>query len=122
MGELKPEMYANVDIESPVSEDAVVVPVQAVIHTGRRRIAVVSLGEGRFQPRDIEVGVEAEGYYQVLKGLREGETIVTSAQFLIDSESNLKAAVSAMRDIHNGDEDEGEPAGHRHETPEPSQH
>ena len=122
VGELKPEMYANVDIESPVSEDAVVVPVQAVIHTGRRRIAVVSLGEGRFQPRDIEVGVEAEGYYQVLKGLREGETIVTSAQFLIDSESNLKAAVSAMRDIHNGDEDEGEPAGHRHETPEPSQH
>ena len=97
VGELKPGMYADVEIATPVSENTVVVPVQAIIHSGRRHVAVVSLGEGRFQPRDIDIGVEAEGYYQVLKGLREGETIVTSSQFLIDSESNLKAAVSAMR-------------------------
>jgi Cu(I)/Ag(I) efflux system membrane fusion protein/cobalt-zinc-cadmium efflux system membrane fusion protein len=97
VGELKPGMYAEVEIKTPVSGDAVVVPVQAIIHSGRRRVAIVSLGEGRFQPRDIEVGVESEGNYQVLQGLREGETIVTSAQFLIDSESNLKEAVSAMR-------------------------
>ncbi len=97
VGELKPGMYAEVEVESRVSEDAVVVPVQAIIHSGRRHVAIVSLGEGRFQPRDIEIGVETDGQYQVLKGLREGETIVTSSQFLIDSESNLKAAVSDMR-------------------------
>lgn len=94
--ELKSEMYANVTIHSPVSEDALVVPVQAVIHSGERTVAVVDLGDGRFQPRDITIGVEANGLYQVLEGLREGERIVTSAQFLIDSESNLKAALLAM--------------------------
>ena len=94
--ELKPEMYANVTIESPVSQDAIVVPTVAVIHSGERNVAVVSLGEGRFQPREIELGVEANGSYQVLSGLRAGERIVTSAQFLIDSESNLKAALGTM--------------------------
>ena len=97
--ELKPEMYANVTIQSPLPEaNVVAVPVQAVIHSGPRRVAVVSLGEGRFQPREIRVGVEAGGFYEVLEGLREGERIVTSSQFLIDSESNLKAAVSSMRE------------------------
>ena len=97
--ELKPEMYANVTIQSPLPEASVVaVPVQAVIHSGPRRVAVVSLGEGRFQPREIRVGAEAGGFYEVLEGLREGERIVTSAQFLIDSESNLKAAISSMRE------------------------
>jgi RND family efflux transporter MFP subunit len=94
--ELKPEMYANVEINAPVLRDGLVVPVQAVIHSGERNIIVVSLGEGRFQPREVEVGVEADGFYQVLSGVREGERIVTSAQFLIDSESNLKAAVSSL--------------------------
>ena len=95
--ELKPEMYANVTIRSPLPADSVLtVPVQAVIHSGPRRLAVISLGEGRFQPREIRVGAEAEGFYEVLEGLREDERIVTSAQFLIDSESNLKAAVSSL--------------------------
>ena len=68
--ELKPNMYTNVRIQSPVKAEALVVPVQAVIHSGERKVAVVSLGEGRFQPREIEVGVEADGHYEVLKGLR----------------------------------------------------
>jgi Cu(I)/Ag(I) efflux system membrane fusion protein/cobalt-zinc-cadmium efflux system membrane fusion protein len=104
-GALKPEMYANVEIAAPVAEKAVVVPVQAVIHSGERRLAVVSLGEGRFQPRELEIGVEANGFYQVLDGLREGDRIVTSSQFLIDSESNLKAAVGAMVSGSAADED-----------------
>lgn len=103
--ELKPEMYTNVEIQSPVSQEALVVPVQSVIHSGERNVAIVSLGEGRFQPREVELGVEAEGYYQVLKGLREGEKIVTSAHFLIDSESNLKAAVSSMAEAPAEGED-----------------
>jgi len=104
-GALKPEMYANVEIAAPVAEKAVVVPVQAVIHSGERRLAVVSLGEGRFQPRELEIGVEANGFYQVLDGLREGDRIVTSSQFLIDSESNLKAAFGAMVSGSAADED-----------------
>ena len=94
--ELKPEMYANVTIHSPGSDEVLVVPVQSIIHSGERYVAVVSLGDGRFQPRDIVIGVEANGSYEVIEGLKEGERIVTSAQFLIDSESNLKAAVQAM--------------------------
>lgn len=111
-GELKPGMYADVEVEAPVSEAAITVPVQAVIHSGTRRVAIVSLGQGRFQPRDIDIGVEAGGQFEVLGGLREGETIVTSSQFLIDSESNLKAAVSALR----GGDDE-----HQHDTDQSSQ-
>ncbi len=103
--ELKPEMYAQVTINSPVSKDALVVPAQAIIHSGERRVAVISLGDGRFQPRDITIGVEADGLYEVLEGLSEGERIVTSAQFLIDSESNLKAAVRAMVSQADVDDD-----------------
>lgn len=132
--ELKPEMYANVKIDAPVSRDGLVVPVQSVIHSGERKVIVVSLGEGRFQPREIEVGVEAGGFYQVLSGVREGERIVTSGQFLIDSESNLKAAVSSLtstsseedhsehqleeapaKEEHQGDQMEEMPAEESHE-------
>ena len=94
--ELKPEMYANVSIRSMVSRDALVVPVQSVIRSGERNIVVADLGDGKFQPREVELGVESDGLYQVLEGVRQGDTIVTSAHFLIDSESNLKAAVSGM--------------------------
>ena len=102
--ELKPEMYANVNIQSLVSRDALVVPGQAIIHSGARDIVVVALGEGRFQPRQVKLGVEANGFYQVLEGLRPGDEILTSAQFLIDSESNLKAAVSSMGGALSGRE------------------
>jgi Cu(I)/Ag(I) efflux system membrane fusion protein/cobalt-zinc-cadmium efflux system membrane fusion protein len=94
--QLKPEMYANVSVRSEAAHERLAVPVESVIHSGERTLAVVSLGEGRFQPREVEVGVQADGYYEILSGLHGGERIVTSAQFLIDSESNLKAAVSAM--------------------------
>ena len=70
--------------------------VEAVIHSGERTIAIVALGEGRFQPREVDLGVQADGWYEILAGLCEGERIVTSAQFLIDSESNLKSALSDM--------------------------
>ena len=94
--ELKPEMYANVRIQSTISQEALVVAGQSVIRSGERNVIVVALGEGKFQPREVKLGVEADGHYQVLEGLHEGEKIVTSSQFLIDSESNLKAAVSSM--------------------------
>lgn len=96
-GRLKPEMHADIAIQSPPGPEVVVAPVQAILHTGERRVAIVALGEGRFQPRVVEIGVEADGFYEIRDGLRVGDEIVTSAQFLIDSESNLKTAVSNMR-------------------------
>ena len=95
--DLKPEMFATVKIASPVVVDAVAIPDQAIIRSGERNIAVIALGGGYFDPREIRLGVMADGYVQVLDGIREGEKIVISSQFLIDSESNLKAAVSLMR-------------------------
>jgi YHS domain-containing protein len=94
--DFKPEMFATVEISSPTTVEAVAVPEQAIIHSGERNIAVIALGGGYFDPREVTLGVTAEGYVQVLKGVKEGEKIVVSSQFLIDSESNLKAAISQM--------------------------
>lgn len=116
--ELKPEMFATVKIVSPLSVDAVVVPDQAIIRSGERNIAVIALGGGYFDPREVKLGVQSEGYDQVLDGIREGEKIVVSSQFLIDSESNLKAAISQMSG-HAGMDmskpmEEPAPAGEEH--------
>jgi Cu(I)/Ag(I) efflux system membrane fusion protein/cobalt-zinc-cadmium efflux system membrane fusion protein len=91
---LKPAMLANVTIYGKDLGVKPVVPENAVIRSGRKDIVIISLGEGKFKPQEIKLGGYADGYYQVLGGLTEGTTIVTSAQFLIDSESNLRAAVS----------------------------
>lgn len=96
-GALKPDMYADVVIRPEVAGEGVVIPAQAVIHSGTRRVVVMAHGDGRFEPREIHIGVETEDGYEVLQGLNPGERIVTSAQFLIDSESNLKAALAGMR-------------------------
>jgi RND family efflux transporter MFP subunit len=92
---LKPGMFANVILRTE-SVQRLSVPEEAIIQSGERNVAVVALGEGRFQPRKVEVGLQAEGWYEILDGLQEGERIVTSAQFLIDSESNLKSALTSM--------------------------
>src|SRR5208283_1210046 len=96
VGEFKPEMYATVNIFSPIEVKSVTVPDRAIIRSGERNILIVALGGGYFVPRDVKLGVEAGGYVAILQGLKEGEQIVTSSQFLIDSESNLKAALHSM--------------------------
>ncbi len=93
---LKPEMYANVMIATGTAKEEVAVPTEAVIRSGERNIVVVSIGNGRFLSRDVILGAAGEGYYQVASGLAAGEKVVTSAQFLIDSESRLREAVSKM--------------------------
>ncbi|HTY01853.1 MAG TPA: efflux RND transporter periplasmic adaptor subunit [Bacteroidota bacterium] len=94
--EFKPEMFATVEITSPVEVHAVAVPEQAVIRSGERNIVVIANGKGHFDPRDVALGVSADGYVQVLNGVKAGESIVVSSQFLIDSESNLQAAIGQM--------------------------
>jgi Cu(I)/Ag(I) efflux system membrane fusion protein/cobalt-zinc-cadmium efflux system membrane fusion protein len=93
---LKPEMYANVRIRPDSGKDALVIPAQSIIRSGKRNVAIMALGEGRFAPVEVTLGIESNGDVEVLTGLREGDAIVTSSHFLIDSESNLKAALGAM--------------------------
>jgi membrane fusion protein, copper/silver efflux system len=93
---IKPGMNATLTIHSPLKAGVVTVPDQAVIHSGLRTIIVVAKGGGFFEPREIRIGQTAGGYTEVLEGVSDGEEIVVSSQFLIDSESNLKAAVMKM--------------------------
>ena len=101
-------MYANVLISSDIMKDGLAVPIQAVIYSGKRNIVIIDRGDGRFEPRDVTVGVEVEGYYQILDGVKEGEKVVTSAQFLIDSESNLRSAISTMMERKDEDVQEAD--------------
>lgn len=93
-GRIKPEMYADVAITAELGR-LTAVPESAVIETGSRKVVLVSKAAGFFEPRDIVTGARAEGFYEVVRGLQPGETVVTSANFLIDSESKLKEAVGA---------------------------
>ena len=92
-GELMPEMFANVEITGKKMGVHPIIPESAVIRSGQNNLVIISLGGGKFKPQNVTLGGYADGYYQVLDGLTAGTSIVTSAQFLIDSESNLKAAV-----------------------------
>jgi Cu(I)/Ag(I) efflux system membrane fusion protein len=92
---LRPETFVNVALQVPLGEK-VAVPESAVLDTGAQRIVFVVEGEGRFAPRAVELGREAQGYYEVLDGVAPGERVVTSANFLIDSESRFRSAVAAF--------------------------
>ncbi len=95
--ELKPEMFGNVLIEGEPISDAIAIPADAVIRSGTRTIVVVALGDGRFEPREIELGLDAgDAGLEVRTGLEPGEDVVVSSQFLIDSESNLQEAVQKL--------------------------
>jgi Cu(I)/Ag(I) efflux system membrane fusion protein len=94
-GELKPEMYANVEIKVHLGRK-LTVPEGAIIDTGIRQLAIIDKGSGYFEPREVKVGAKVDNYYEVIRGLKAGERVVTSANFLIDSESKLKEAVGGM--------------------------
>jgi Cu(I)/Ag(I) efflux system membrane fusion protein len=95
--DFRPEMFATVHIRSSVRSRVVAVPEQAIIRSGKRDIAVVALGNGYFEPREVKLGASSGDYVEITEGLHEGETLVVSSQFLIDSESNLKAAIRQMQ-------------------------
>jgi RND family efflux transporter MFP subunit len=92
---LKPDMFADVVLRRELG-DALFVPESAVLKPGDRQLVFLDRGDGRLEPREIETGARVEGGYAVLSGLAEGDKVVTSANFLIDSESSLKAALSSM--------------------------
>jgi membrane fusion protein, copper/silver efflux system len=92
---LKPQMYANVEFRIPFGK-RLVVPDEAILDSGTQQLVFIDKGQGIFVPRDVKVGARAEGYTEILAGLADGERVVTSANFLIDSESQLKAAVGGM--------------------------
>jgi Cu(I)/Ag(I) efflux system membrane fusion protein len=109
---LKPEMFAQVKIDSPVTHNAVVVPSDAVIDTGLKQHVFIALGQGRFEPREVKLGVLGnDGMREVLSGLKGGEEVVTSAQFMLDSESRFREAVQMMMpSMEKGAEKEPTPA------------
>jgi RND family efflux transporter MFP subunit len=94
-GELKPDMFADVNLQS-ARGTGLVVPESALMRTGERTLVFADLGEGRLEPREVKVGPKVEGGVEVVSGVAEGERVVTAANFLLDSESSLKAALTAL--------------------------
>jgi membrane fusion protein, copper/silver efflux system len=96
-GRLKIDMYADVVFQVGAQEEPVIaVPASAVIDSGTRQVVLVAKGEGRFEPRAVKLGRRGDGYVEVLDGVTKGEEVVTAATFLIDAESNLRAALQAF--------------------------
>ena len=94
---LKPGLFASVELSIPVAEKAILVPREAVIDTGRRQVAFVAKGQGRFEARNVRMGAEgAGGVVQILSGLAPGETVVVSGQFLLDAESRMREAIRKL--------------------------
>ena len=100
-GRLRPDMYVNVSIAVDLGE-TLGIPEGALFDTGTKKIVFVDKGQGIFEPRDITVGAKADGYYELKSGVQEGEIVVTSGNFLIDSESRLKAALEGMSEPGGG--------------------
>jgi membrane fusion protein, copper/silver efflux system len=95
-GDLKPGMFAAVDFTPSARKDVLVVPSEALIQTGTRSVVIVAQGDGRFGPVEVETGAEGNGQTEIRKGLEAGQKVVVSGQFLIDSESSLKATEARM--------------------------
>ncbi|MYB52488.1 MAG: efflux RND transporter periplasmic adaptor subunit [Acidobacteriia bacterium] len=107
-GRLRPKMYATIEFRLAGAKGALVVPAQSVLRSGDdRNVVIVDAGDGVFVPHEVDLGIESEGLIQIVDGLAEGERVVTSSQFLLDSESNLQVAIdrlseSSGHDGHSG--------------------
>lgn len=92
---LKPDMYANLEVHVDY-ETKPTIPQEALLDSGEKKYVFIDIGDGYFEPREVKIGISSDDYYEVVEGLNEGEKVVTSATFLIDSESSLKAALEQM--------------------------
>jgi Cu(I)/Ag(I) efflux system membrane fusion protein len=97
-GLLRPDMYVDAEIDAGSPQPVLAVPESAVLDTGSRQAVFVEKGQGRFEPRDVKLGHRGGGYVEIRDGIAEGEPVVVSANFLIDAESNLKAALKGFSD------------------------
>ena len=93
---LRPNMYADVVVESGGNQPVIAVPESAIISSGMRQVAILDKGEGRFEPREVKTGMRGDGYVEVKDGIAVGDKVVVAANFLIDAESNLKAALQGL--------------------------
>ena len=101
---LKPDMFADVTIHAQRKVDAIVIPAEAVVRSGEREQVFVVRGPGKFEPRTVRLGVTSQGMVQVVEGVSAGEEVVTSSQFLIDSESKLREATAKMLETMSGEQ------------------
>ncbi|QQN66386.1 efflux RND transporter periplasmic adaptor subunit [Bradyrhizobium diazoefficiens] len=97
---LRPEMYVDAEIEAGSPGPVLAAPESAILDSGARQAVLIDKGEGRFQPREVKLGLRGGGYVEVTEGVKEGEAVVTSANFLIDAESNLKAALKGFAEAN----------------------
>lgn len=93
---LRPEMYVDAEIETGTPAPVLAVPESAVLDSGTRQAVLIDKGDGRFEPREVKLGRRGGGYVEIKDGVAEGDAVVTSANFLIDAESNLKAALKGF--------------------------
>ncbi len=100
--QLKPNMYANVRIFGGPKDDVIAIPLEALIRTGREERVILALGDGRFEARKVRSGMESGDMVEILEGIEPGDTVVTSGQFLIDSEASLKATLERMTPVDTG--------------------
>jgi len=114
-GQLVPGMFATVSFAPAARNDVLLVPSEAVIQTGKRSVVVVAQGDGKFAPVDVEVGLESNGQTEIRKGLRAGQRVVVSGQFLVDSEANLKASATRMGEMPAPAAGQGTDVTHRGE-------
>jgi Cu(I)/Ag(I) efflux system membrane fusion protein len=91
-------MFAQVDIAVGLKAKVITIPLSSVIDSGTRQIVLIQQGEGRFVPREVKLGSRSDTYVEVRDGVKEGELVVVAANFLIDAESNLKAAIGGFGD------------------------
>ncbi|MGQ7957870.1 efflux RND transporter periplasmic adaptor subunit [Pseudomonas sp. SP16.1] len=103
-GKLRPGMFAAVRLNSTVEQPALLIPSEAVIRTGKRALVMLAEADGRYRPLEITLGREADGRLEVLSGLEEGQSVVTSGQFLIDSEASLQGVVASHVEQDNAKE------------------
>lgn len=101
-GLLKPGMFAQVELPAAAKGPVLTVPASAVIDSGTRRIVLVQVREGRFEPREVRTGARSDQRIEVIEGVREGEQVVVAANFLIDAESNLQAAIGGLGHAAHG--------------------
>ena len=111
-GHLHPEMVAEVELEIPGPVRALKVPEEAVLHSGERSVVVVQKETNLFEPREVELGAAGGGFQEIRRGLKAGERVVTSSQFLIDSESNLREAINKIAVRARVSTEERHPQGH----------